>query len=217
MLEQIAKIKQKPFEIQFHYDDINDISTLLQSAGFISRSRPQVRFSQPVTISNIRTPSELEEIAKNIDSCLYNPYKKDQLEAYARFLDDPGALYFSFNSHPYVGYFRFYAGKRIKSEETVLFEDVLRTRNVTQEKKTIIYHPECKAIVLKIVEAIDMLDESYLYVPLRDVDSYDGKQLRIRKIGSSFFKKGFGDWFYDGRPTEEGWPRFENARELLEM
>ncbi len=215
MLEKIRRIKQVNPTFHFSAEDVNDTILELESVGFVSRSKPLLRVTGEVSVQVIRTAEELEDIAKIVESCLDNPYKQNQLEAYTRFLDDAGALYFSFASPPYKGYFRFYAGEKIRSKETVLFEDVLRSRDQSQEKKTVIYNPEFKAVVLKTLEAINILDDAYLYVPLGDVDSFKGQKLRLRKLGSTFFKKGFGDWFYRGAPTEEGWPRFENAEALL--
>jgi hypothetical protein len=176
-------------------------------------------FSDPASVELIDSAEKLEEVAKKAGSCLYDTSmdRNDRLAKYAGFLNDPGALYFSFSSREMEGYFRLYAGEladsRSEPKRTVLFEDVLRA-NLRDEDKN--FFPSAKAIVLATVKELRLLDKSYLYQPEWNVGGCDfSTALRVRKLGSDSFKKNFDKDFYLAKPDER-WNGFALAQEIYD-
>ena len=213
MLEKIASIKATGKTTEFDAETLNDSLTLLRQEGFVSSC---FRFTEPVTVKPIINPTTLEQYAKVINSCLYKKHGQKQTDAYARFLADEGAVYFSIDSAQYAGYFRFYVGE--SEENIVLFEDALRVKERSNAEDPVIYLPQFKAVVLETLVQLEPfgleLEKSYLFVPDANKDSFQGIDLRIQKLGSAFFKKGFPVEFYSGQQEDQY--MFASAQSLCE-
>ena len=78
-----------------------------------------------------------------------------------------------------------------------------------------LFHPQLKAITALTMERLGLVDESFLYVPYDNLQTYDGRQLQLIKLGAESFKKGFSGDFYNGQVEDTGWPRFARVEELL--
>jgi hypothetical protein len=213
MLDLISDLKSRNWGTVLDHTDINDVLLNMHHLKFLPRAN--IKFKSPITIETIVEPDILEKYAEMTMSCMFRTSGPEQREAYLKFLTDPGALYFSVENEKHIGYIRFYAGKLVKGNEEVLFEDNMRTRTKESLVENI-FQFEFKAVGAKILEELGLTEEGYLFVPEITGDSYLGQSLVLNKLGSTYFKKGFNPNFYVGELEPETDPFFERASVLLE-
>ncbi len=219
MLNEIARIKECQRKFSFDAQDIKDLGIELTQEGFISRQDRPLRIRDNIEVKLIQDPTQLLELGKAAQSCIYRPHDPDetQLSVYSKFLNDPAALYFSLESEDCLGYFRLYAGKLLRDRTEVLFEDVLRSQRKPLIDKAALFHPELKAVVALTVDKLNLAEDSYLFVPYDNLRTFRGKELKLKKLGDNSFKKGFPVDFYDGHCDDSGWPRFAKVDYLLNL
>ncbi|MAG60876.1 hypothetical protein CL619_03765 [archaeon] len=220
MLDRIAEIKKYQGPLQISCEQINDLALEWYLESFISRSENPISINSDVEAVVIQNPQELLKLGKAAQSCIYRKYddEESQLRAYQRFLDDPGALYFTLESADCTGYFRCYAGQMLEDGSEVLFEDVLRTQKKPLRGRPALFHPKLKAVVAITLKRLGLAEDSFLYIPHENIPHFeDGQELCLEKMGSDFFKKGMPEDFYNGDHKDDRWPRFANVNYLLNL
>jgi len=215
LIDQIEGIKKSEWTDTLDPSELNDLVLDMSSSDFMGRATK--RFSSDVKVGIITDSVELEKYAMMTQSCLFRKPGDEQTRAYERFLADEGALYFSVEDEGHIGYVRFYAGRRIRERDDVLFEDNLRTR-IKGAEGQYLFQPEFKAVALKILEHFELQEDSYLFVPESHRDKYGASvPLVLKKLGSNYFKKGHLEDFYRGEfDSIEDAPKFAHATTLLE-
>ncbi|MAG60877.1 hypothetical protein CL619_03770 [archaeon] len=218
MLNKIAEIKEKKLNLSIPTKEVVNLASRLAEQHFVSFVDGPLQLKENVEVTVIDDPKRLLEIAELSASCLYRPRISEakQLAALQRFLDDPGAAYFSLETSNSVGYFVMYAGTLCETGQEILFEDVLRARNKGRHPGPALYHPALKAVVALTLEKLDLTEDSHMYVPFEMLDWFDGERLQLHKLGSEYFKKDFPEEFYNGTQDFDIWPSFANVKHLLE-
>lgn len=212
MLEKIAQIKQEFTGTTFSFYEIRDLARALESTRFIYTKNTRLSLRKEVSVRVIDDGEDLLTIAEEAKSCLYQAHFswERQVKACNRFLEDQGALYLAIEAGRDSGYVALYAGQQCDTDESVLFEDHLRTG------KKALYHPDMKAVVALALEQLGLAENSFLYVPFGELDYFEGERSHFVKQGSEYFKKAFPPEFYHGERPYCLWPSFARCSELLD-
>lgn len=220
MLDLISSVKEEHWTRRFDPDTLNWFSQILRKKSFLAQS-PKLVFSSHVEVKVIIDPSTLEDYALRSDSCLFREKGQEQIDAFSRFLQDPGALYLGIKSKDHTGYVRFYAGQ-VEGEDQILFEDALFTKPDELENRTELFQPDFKSVSLRILSELDLMRRGYIFgldenFKIGWGNQFPSNHIHVQKLGSDFFKKGQVPCFYKGEYhlNESIWPSYARADHLL--
>jgi hypothetical protein len=218
MLDLISRVKEEHWARRFDPDTLNWFSQILRKKSFLAQF-PKLIFSSHVEVKVIIDPSTLEDYALRSDSCLFREKGQEQIDAFSRFLQDPGALYLGIKSKDHTGYVRFYAGQ-VEGEDQILFEDALFTKPDKLENRKELFQPDFKSVSLRILRDLNVISKGYLFcrdIPFEQEGPFTSDPLHIKKMSSDFFKKGRVPCFYKGEYylNESIWPSYARADHLL--